>query len=101
MITFLGFKTKSRLHRYKKAGYATENDSKKDLSKIIREFEKFEKLSSEKMRPKYEPIDSYFYLARQLAKCMMRSDTINWQDYGSYTEMTTLSSNFYSTDEEE
>ena len=60
----------------------------KDLSKIMREFDKFEKLPSEKKRPKHEPTDSYFHLARQLAKCMMRSDTLNWHDYGGYTKMT-------------
>ena len=27
--------------------------------------------------PTHEPTDSYFYLARQLAKCMMRSDDFN------------------------
>ena len=30
---------------------------------------------------------------------MMRSDTLNWHEYGSYTEMTALSLNIYSTDE--
>ena len=32
---------------------------------------------------------------------MMRSDTLNWHDYGGYTEMTAPSSNVYSTDEDE
>ena len=31
----------------------------------------------------------------------MRSDTLNWHDYGGYTEMTALSSNIYTTDENE
>ena len=88
LITYLGFKTKIRLQKFKKARYSILNVSKKDLSKIIREFEKFEKLPSEKKRPKNEPTDSYFYLARQLAKCMMVSDTLNWHDYGGYTKMT-------------
>ena len=51
--------------------------------------------------PKYEPTDSYFHLARQLAKCIMRSDTLNWHYYGGYTEMTVPSSNVYSMDEDE
>ena len=34
----------------------------KDLSKIIREFEKFEKLPYEKKKPKHEPTGSYYYL---------------------------------------
>ena len=52
----------------KKARYAIGNVSKKDLSKTIREFEKFEKLYCEKKRTKHDPTDSYFYLARQLCK---------------------------------
>ena len=40
LITFLYFKAKVRPHKYKKARYAIGNVSKKDLSKIIREFEK-------------------------------------------------------------
>ena len=77
LITSLGFKAKVRPQKYKKARYAIRNVSKKELSKIIREFEKFEKLPYKKKIPKHEPTDSYFYLARQLAKCTMRSDTLN------------------------
>ena len=62
MITSLGFKAKLRLQKYKKARYAIENVSEKELSKIIGEFEKMEKLPSEKKRPKHEPADSYNYL---------------------------------------
>ena len=47
-----------RPEKYKKARYAIGNVSKKDLSKIIREFEIFEKLPYEKKRPKHEPTDS-------------------------------------------
>ena len=101
LIASLDFKTKVRPKKYKKSRYAIGSVSKKDLSKIIREFEKFEKLPYEKKRPKYEPNDRYFYLARQLAKCMMRSDTLNWHDYGGHTEMTAPSLNIYSTDEDE
>ena len=32
---------------------------------------------------------------------MMRADTLNWHDYGGYTEMTALYSNLYSRDEDE
>ena len=101
LITYLGFKTKARSHKYKKPRYAIGNFSKKDLSKIIREFDKFERLTSDNKRPKHEPYYRYFYLARYLVKCMMRSDTLNWHNYGSYTEMTAPSSNVYSTDEDE
>ena len=99
-ITYLGFKTKARSHKNKKAGYSIGNVSKKDLSKIIREFDKFEKLPYEKKRPKHEPTDSYFYLSIQLAKCMMISDTLNWHNYGGYTEMNSPSLTVCSTDED-
>ena len=58
LITSLGFNTKARPKKYKKARYAIRNVSEKDISKIIREFDKFEKLSYEKKRPKHEPTDS-------------------------------------------
>ena len=32
---------------------------------------------------------------------MIISDTLNWHGYGGYTEMTTQSLNFYSTDKDE
>ena len=77
------------------------NVSQKDLSKIIREFEKFGKLPYEKKRNKHEPTDSYFYLSRQLDKCMLISDTLDWHGYGGYTKITALCLNIYSTDEDE
>ena len=64
MVTFLDFKAKVRPHKYKKARYAIGNVSKKDLSKIIREFEKLPYEIYEKERPKHEPNYSYFYLSR-------------------------------------
>ena len=39
LITFLGFKAKVRPQKYKKSRYSIVNFSKKDLLKIIREFE--------------------------------------------------------------
>ena len=39
LITSLGFRTKVRSQEYKKARYAIENVSKKELSKIIKDFE--------------------------------------------------------------
>ena len=100
MINSLGFKAKVRPQKYKKARYAIRNISQKDLSKIIRESEKFEKLPYEKKSPKHEPNDSYFYSAIQLAKCTMRADILNWYNYGIYTKTTAPSLNVYSTDEE-
>ena len=101
LIASLVFRAKVRSQKYKKTRYAIGNVSKKNLSKIIREFEKFGKSPYEKKRPKHEPTDSYFYLARQLAKCIMRADALNWHGYGGYTKMTALSSNVYSVDEDE
>ena len=44
MVTDLAFKTKVRLQQYKKARYAIGNVSEKDLSNIIKEFEKIGKV---------------------------------------------------------
>ena len=77
LIASLGLKAKTRPKIYKKARYAIVNFNKKDLSNIISEFEKLPYGSYEKKRPKHESTDSYFYLARQLAECMMRVDTLN------------------------
>ena len=79
----------------------TSSESKVKLERSGKGFEKFEKLPYEKKRPKYEPTDSYFHLSRQLAKCMMRSDNLNWHDHGGYTEITAPSLNFNATDEDE
>ena len=77
LVTALDFKTKVRSPKYKKARYAIRNFSEKDLSNIIKEFEKIGKLPYEKKIPKHEPTPSYFHLVRQIAKCMMRSDQLN------------------------
>ena len=83
------------------ARYAIGNFSKKYPSKIMKKFEKIEKLPYEKKRPKHEPTESCFRLSIQIAKCMMRSDNLNWHYHGGYTEMTALSLNVNSTDEDE
>ena len=57
LIYSLGIKAKARPNKYKKARYVIGNVSKKDLSKIIRQFEKFEKVTYEKKKPKHEPTD--------------------------------------------
>ena len=101
LVTALNFKTKVRSKKYNKARYAIRNVSEKELSKIIKKFDKVEKLTYEKKRPKHEPTHSYFHLVRQLAKCMMRSDELNWHVHGSYTENTAPSSNITVTDEDE
>ena len=74
LVTAPYFATKVRLQNYKMARYAIVNVSEKDLSKIIKEFEKIGKLPYEDKRPKHEPTHSYFRLVRQLANSMMISD---------------------------
>ena len=60
----------------------------KDLSGVIREFEKLPYKAYERRRPKHEPNTSYFYPARQLAKCIVISDSLNSHIYPVRTEMT-------------
>ena len=65
LVTALAFKTKVRSPKYKKARYAIGNVSENKILKIIKKFEKFEKLPYEKKRPKHEPTESYFHLAKR------------------------------------
>ena len=88
LITSLGINAKARPKKYEKERYAIGNASKKDLSKISREFEKLPYEIYEKKRPKHEHTDSYFYLTIQLAKCMMRADALNSHIYPVRREMT-------------
>ena len=60
----------------------------KDLSKIIKKFEKLPYRGYAWKRPKHEPTNSYFYLVRQIAKFMMRADTLNSHVEPLKTEMT-------------
>ena len=46
----------------------------KDLSNIIKEFEKIVKVNYVKRTPKHEPTSSYYHLVRCIAECMMISD---------------------------
>ena len=81
LINSLGLKAKSRPNKYKKARYAIVNVSMKDLSKIIREFDKLSYKSYDRRRLKHEPTDRYFYLSRQLVRCIMESDALNSGNY--------------------
>ena len=100
MVTALDFKTKVRSQKYKKARYAIVNVSEKDLSKIIKEFEKIGKVPYVKRIPKHEPTSRYFHLVRQISKCMIISDEHNRHVHGSYAEETDLSLNVNVTDED-
>ena len=101
LITYLSFKAKARPQKYKKERYAIGNVSNKDPYKIIMDFVKFDKLFYENRRPKHESTEYYLYLSRQIAKFMMRSDTLNWHDYVGYKKMTAPSLNIIYTDKDE
>ena len=60
----------------------------KDISKIIKEFENLPYKVYVHNRTKHEPTDSYFYLARQIAKCIMRAYAFNFHVEPVRTEIT-------------
>ena len=60
----------------------------KNLTKIIKDFEKLPyKVYVQKM-PKHEPTDSYYYAAIQPDKCMMRDDAFHFHIDPVITEIT-------------
>ena len=73
----------------------------KDLSNIIKEFEKIGKVPYVKRITKHEPNSSYYHLVRCISECMMRSDEHNRNVHVSYAEETALSSIVNVTDEDE
>ena len=60
----------------------------KNLSNTIKEFENFPQKGYVQKRPKHEPTDKYFYLERQLTKCMMRAYAFNFHAELVRAEMT-------------
>ena len=58
MITSIGLKAKARPKKYKKARYAIINVINKDLSRIIRGFEKLPYKSYDRRRSKHDPTGS-------------------------------------------
>ena len=84
----LALKTKASSTEYKKARYAIGNVSMKDLSKKIKEFEKFVKVPHFEKTPKHEPTLSYFHLVECLRKCMMRSGENNHHVHDGYGKET-------------
>ena len=101
LVNALALKIKVRSQKYKKARYAIGNVSKKDLSNIIKEFEKIDKVPYVKRIPKHEPTSSYYHLVRCIAECTMRSDEHNRHVHGSYVEETDPSLNVNVTNEDE
>ena len=57
LITSLVLKAKTSPNKYKKSRYAIVNVSMKELSRIIRDFDKWPFISYESRRPKHEPSD--------------------------------------------
>ena len=88
LITSLVSRRKQGQRSKIKERCAIRNISKKDLSNIIREFEKLPFKSYDRMRPKHEPTDSYFYLAIHLENCMVRADALNSHVYPLRTGIT-------------
>ena len=88
LITSLVLNSRASLNKYKKSRYAITNVSMKDISKIIRESEKLPYKGYVSKRPKHEPTDSYFYLSRQIEKCMVRSYALNSYNDPAIIEMT-------------
>ena len=76
------------------------NVSMKELSNIIKEFEKIGKLTYVKRIPKIEPTSRYYHLVRCIVECMLRSDEYNQHLHGGYAEETDPSLNVNETDEE-
>ena len=86
LVNALAFKTKVRSQTYKKARYAIRNVSMKELSNIIKEFEKIVKVPYVKSIPKHETTSSYYHLLVCITECMMRSDEHNRPVNVSYAE---------------
>ena len=104
LVTALALKIKARSKKHKKARYAIENVSMKDLSNKIKEFEKIVKVTYVKRIPKHEPNSSYFHLVVCITECMMRCGENNHNVHNvhdGYEEEMALSSKINDTDEDE
>ena len=86
LITYLGIKNIITQNKNKKARYTITNVSLKNIYRIIKEFEKLPYEGYVQKRFKHLPTDIQFYLAIQLAKCMMR---LNLHIGPVRTQMTT------------
>ena len=93
LVTAQYLKTKVGSQKYKKARYAIGNVSMKDLSNIIKEYEKIFNVPYVKRIPKHAPTSSYYHLVRCIAECMMRSDEHNQYVHDIYAEETASSLN--------
>ena len=66
-----GSQDQSKVEKYKKARYAIVNVRMKDLSIIIKEFEKIVNVPYLKRIPKHEPTPSYYHLVGCIAECIL------------------------------
>ena len=73
----------------------------KDLSKIIKEFEKFVKVPYVKRIPKHEPTSSDYHLVGCIVECMLRCGEENHHVHGGYAEETATSLSVNVTDKDE
>ena len=88
MVDYLSeYQGQSNAKEVQKSRFAKGNSRKKDLSKIIRDFDKLPYKSYDRRSPKHESTDSYFYLASQFVKCVMRADALNLPVYPVRKEM--------------
>ena len=81
LITSLGINTNERSNTNKNTRYAITHVIMKDLSNIIKDFEKLPYKGYVQNSTKHEPTDSYFYIAIHLAKCMIKAN-----DFNSYVD---------------
>ena len=73
----------------------------KDLSNIIKYFEKIVKVPYVKRIPKYDPTSSYYHPVGCIAECMLRYDEYNHHLHDGYAEENAPSSNVNDMDEDE
>ena len=73
----------------------------KDLSNIIKEFEKHFRVPYVKRIPKHEPTSSYYHIVECIAYFMLRCGEYNQHVHGGYAEETAPSLNVNNTDEDE
>ena len=73
----------------------------KDLSNIIKEFEKIGKVPYVKRIPKHEPTSIYYHLVGCIAECMLICGEDNQHVHGGYAEDTALSLNVNNMYEDE
>ena len=104
LVTALYLKTKVKSKREKKSRYAIGDVSMKDLSNIIKCFEKIVKVPYVKRIPEHEPTSSYFQLVVCTVERMMRcgEENHNVHDvHGGYEEDMAQSSKVNDTDKDE